>query len=125
MSKLILYTKSGGVPYLNDTLISLLPYCYINFKFSDFITNLEVIEKYGNNRNNMLSDFFGIEANKSYVSLYHQNDFILDLGNSSNEKINVKAINGKSELKIEQYIKSLKILSPKLAIIPHEPVRIL
>lgn len=122
MSKLILHSKSGGVPYLNDTLISLLPYSFVNIKFSDFVTNLEVIEKFGEKNNNMLTNFFGIENGKSYVSLYQESDFILDLGNSNNEKINVKANNGKSELSIDKYISALKILNPKLAIIPHEPV---
>ncbi len=125
MSKILLPTKYGGVPFLNDYLISKFNYGLLNFNFSEFLNNIEILKKFHESKgsSNILKDFFNLD--NVFVSLYTEEDTKLDLGSNDVNSITVISSNGKAKLEFLTYINNLNILSPDLAIVPYEHVRIL
>lgn len=117
-TRLILSTKYGGVPYLNDSLISKLNFEFFNFKFSEFVNNLDVFDSM---RNNILRDFFHL-GEQTFVSLFDPKDSSVDLGSNEDESIFIVSTNGKTKLDFLTYIKYVNKLNPKHAIIPYEHI---
>ena len=122
MSKIVLPTKYGGVPFLNDYLISLISYGLINFNFSEYLTNIEIFKKYkeSTGKNEILKEYFNLE--KVFVSLYTEEDTKLELGSNDSNSVTVISSNGKAKLDFLTYINNLNILGPELAVVPYEHV---
>lgn len=122
MSKIILPTKYGGVPFLNDYLISKFSYGLLSFNFSEYLCNIDIFNKYheSKNSNNILKDFFNLE--KVFISIYTEEDTKLELGSNDINSVTVISSNGKAKLEFLTYINNINILSPELAVVPYEHV---
>lgn len=122
MAKLVLQTKGGGIPYLNDTLLAKFNYSFLNVKFSEFLTNMDIFKRFAEEKksNDVFKDLFNLD--NVYLSLFCAKDCTLDLGCGDTNSIYVQCTNGKGKLTFEDYINSINLLNPKIAVVPYEHV---
>lgn len=123
MAKLLLPTKYGGIPYLNDSLISKLSYGFTQFNFGEFANTLDVFDKFHEHKKskNIIKEFFRID--NPIVGLYNFNkENKEEYGSSDLKSIFITSTNGKYKLENSAYIKYLKILGANYAYAPHENV---
>lgn len=123
MAKLILPTKFGGVPYLNDTFISKIEHKLCAFNFAEFVCNLDIFDKFNEQKasKNIIKDLF--KLNSSLLLLLDNKEQDESYGSADINSIFVKSTNGKFKLDFTVYIKYLSILSPHYASVPYEHVR--
>ena len=95
----------------------------MNFKISDFVSNLDIFDDYNSktNSNNILKDFFHLD--RSYLSFFDDKDTNTEYGSSETTSISVKSLNGKSKLTFQDYIKYVELLNPNIAVLPYEYVK--
>lgn len=124
MSKIVIPIKYGGVPFLNDYLVSKINYGLLNFNFSEYLCNVEIFKRFHEEKNssNILKDLFNLD--KVIVSLYSEEDIKIELGSNDQNSITVISSNGKTKLEFSTYINNLRLLSPDLAVVPYEHVSV-
>lgn len=121
MSKILLPTKYGGIPYLNDHLLSKLNYQYVNLIFGEFADCLDIFDKYYELKksNTIIKDYFNIDK-QSILNLFDNENYSEEYGSSDINSINIKSSKGKVKLLCSDYIKYIQILKPTYSILPFE-----
>ena len=121
MSKILLPTKYGGIPYLNDHLLSKLNYQYVNLIFGEFADCLDIFEKYHetNKSSTIIKDYFNIDK-LSILNLFDHSNYSEEYGSSDLNSFNIKSSKGKVKILCSKYLQYIQILKPNYSLLPFE-----
>jgi hypothetical protein len=125
--------NSGGVPYLNDYLISHFDFDLYNVKFSELLNYLDIFDKFDkhlkNNKKdeltsgeNLLSHFFKLP--NVYLSFMDNSNEKEDTGSNEEHIYYMHTNTGKAKISTMDYLKYLTLLNPAYVVTPHEYVYI-
>lgn len=122
MSKLTLPTKYGGIPYLNDFLLSKIPYNSISISYGELLNNIDIFPKFKQSKSSVkvLNDYFNLKEKTTILNIFNNKEHSEDYGMSDETGFSLKTSNGKGSVSFEKYISDVNVLCPDYAVVPYE-----